>query len=180
MAPEFGVLVEHNRIVALRLLAPDPQTATAPMTLLRFRYDEFGDLTEVINSSELPLRYDYDPDGRITRWTDRTGTEYRYTFDEAGRCVATAGTGGFYAGTLLRRAGRVRYEHDAAGRTRTTRNGSAMPARPAAHATPRRWIAPLSVSCWTSGRRPTTQLKRRSRIRAMAVARSGSLVMTRS
>ncbi|MEU7757151.1 DUF6531 domain-containing protein [Micromonospora sp. NPDC049171] len=87
------VRTQENRIVGLDLGEDDTE-------VVRFRYDEAGDLTEVVNSSGLPLRFDYDIDGRVTRWADRNGTEYRYTYDEDGRCVATAGTGGYLTGLL--------------------------------------------------------------------------------
>ncbi|WP_422769935.1 HNH/endonuclease VII fold putative polymorphic toxin [Plantactinospora sp. WMMC1484] len=102
------VTTEENRIVALALAAG---TEGGPDTvLLRFGYNEFGDLTEVTDSSGLPLRFDYDLAGRITRWADRNGTEYRYGYDEEGRCVATTGTGGCLTGRL---------HHDPAARTTT-------------------------------------------------------------
>ncbi|MEU8184125.1 RHS repeat-associated core domain-containing protein, partial [Micromonospora sp. NPDC049047] len=96
------VRTEENRIVGFDL-AGDDDTDTE---LVRFGYDEAGDLTAVVNSSGLPLRFDYDIDGRVTQWVDRNGTEYRYTYDENGRCVATTGTGGYLTGLL-------RYDTDA-------------------------------------------------------------------
>ncbi|MGC5290456.1 DUF6531 domain-containing protein [Micromonospora sp. DT231] len=89
------VRTEENRIVGFDLAGDDTDTE-----LVRFGYDEAGDLTEVVNSSGMPLRFDYDIDGRVTRWADRNGTEYRYTYDEDGRCVATSGTGGYLTGLL--------------------------------------------------------------------------------
>ncbi|WP_433126614.1 DUF6531 domain-containing protein [Micromonospora sp. CA-240977] len=89
------VRTEENRIVGFDLGGGDTDTE-----LVRFDYNEAGDLTEVVNSSGLPLRFDYDIDGRVTRWADRNGTEYRYAYDEDGRCVATSGTGGYLTGLL--------------------------------------------------------------------------------
>ncbi|MFI6231341.1 DUF6531 domain-containing protein [Micromonospora echinospora] len=93
----YRVLVrtEQNRVVGLALA--DGSDATE---LIRFAYNASGDLTEVVNSSGLPLRFDYDDEGRIVRWADRNGTEYRYVYDGAGRCVATSGTGGHLDGRL--------------------------------------------------------------------------------
>ncbi|MGR6919804.1 DUF6531 domain-containing protein [[Actinomadura] parvosata] len=76
-------------IVAIRL-------REAGQTLTEYRYDEHRNLTEVINSSGLPLRFSYDEHGRMTRWTDRIGTWYAYTYDEQGRCVRGTGSGGVY------------------------------------------------------------------------------------
>lgn len=57
------------------------------LVLMRYGYDEAGNLTEVINSSGLPLRFSYDSEGRLTGWQDRNGWWHRYTYDAAGRCV---------------------------------------------------------------------------------------------
>ncbi|MGH3916427.1 MAG: DUF6531 domain-containing protein [Pseudonocardiaceae bacterium] len=95
----YHIAVETNDglITALRLHDGDNGT---DVTLARYRYDAARRLTEVINSSDLPLRFDYDSDGRIIRWTDRNGTWYTYTYDEAGRCVRTTGTDGCYNGIV--------------------------------------------------------------------------------
>ncbi|MGH3311329.1 MAG: RHS repeat-associated core domain-containing protein [Streptomyces sp.] len=70
-------------------------------TLVRYGYDERRQLTEVVNSSGLPLRYTYDHAGRITGWTDRNGHWYRYAYDESGRVVRTDGHGGAMSGELF-------------------------------------------------------------------------------
>ena len=90
-----------HRITALRLLSD-----TAEPVVMRYGYDERGDLTEIINSSGLPLRLAYDDQHRIVAWKDRNGTRYRYTYDAEGRCVRTAGSDGFHNGTF-------RYDVDA-------------------------------------------------------------------
>ena len=80
-------------VTGLRLLHRD-----GAADLLRCGYDEAGRLTEVVNSSGLPLRLSYDADGRIVRWEDRNGIWYSYDFDDGvggrARCVRTEGTGG--------------------------------------------------------------------------------------
>lgn len=89
---------ELPRVAAFRLLDADgPGTET---TLARFGYDTAGDLTEVLNSSGLPLRLRYDDRHRVTGWTDRNGTDYGYEYDEAGRVVRTTGSDGCMSGTL--------------------------------------------------------------------------------
>ncbi|MET9770113.1 putative T7SS-secreted protein [Streptomyces sp. NPDC006415] len=50
-----------------------------------------GDLTEVVNSSGLPLRFTYDDRGRITSWTDTNNRSYTYAYDEQNRCIAEGG-----------------------------------------------------------------------------------------
>ena len=44
-----------------------------------------GNLTEVTNSSGLPLRFAYDGEGRVTSWTDTNDRGYTYEFDDQDR-----------------------------------------------------------------------------------------------
>ena len=98
----YRIAVDHHpdlpRVTALRLL--DSGGPGADTVLVRYGYDHAGDLTEVANSSGLPLRLRYDDQHRITGWTDRNGTEYIYTYDDTGRVVRTAGSDGFLSGTF--------------------------------------------------------------------------------
>jgi RHS repeat-associated protein len=85
-------------VTALRLLHGDDAA-----DLLRYGYDEAGRLTEVVNSSGLPLRFEHDAEGRIVRWEDRNGIWYSYDFEDSahgGRCVRTDGTGGALGATF--------------------------------------------------------------------------------
>ncbi|MEU6222870.1 DUF6531 domain-containing protein [Streptomyces sp. NPDC047042] len=110
---------ELPRVTALRLLNPgspdNPDNAESAdshgTTLLTYGYNEAGRLTEVTNSSGLPLRFTYDAEGRITSWTDRNDTSYTYTYDERGRVVRAEGSGGYLSGTL---------DYDDTTRTTTT------------------------------------------------------------
>lgn len=61
--------------------------------LVRYRYDDKGRLTDVVNSSGRTMRFDYDTTGRVVRWQDRNDEWYRYVYDERGRCVRTEGSG---------------------------------------------------------------------------------------
>ncbi|MEU1076714.1 MULTISPECIES: polymorphic toxin type 17 domain-containing protein [unclassified Streptomyces] len=94
------------RITALRLLeqAPDRYSGRlapdAGTVVMRYAYDDAGNLSEVINSSGEPLTFAYDDQGRMTRWTDRNGTWFSYVYDERGRVVRTEGVDGILSGTL--------------------------------------------------------------------------------
>ncbi|MGK5533803.1 DUF6531 domain-containing protein [Streptomyces sp. URMC 129] len=79
--------VHDGRITSLRL-SSDP----AERLLIAYQYDEAGNLSEVYNSSGLPLRLEYDEEARLVRWEDRNGTWYRYEYDAAGRCVFSTGS----------------------------------------------------------------------------------------
>ncbi|MFJ6940559.1 putative T7SS-secreted protein [Streptomyces sp. NPDC101132] len=58
--------------------------------ILGYGYTD-GNLTDVTNSSGLPLRFTYDERARITSWTDTNGHSYTYEYDEQDRCVAEGG-----------------------------------------------------------------------------------------
>ncbi|MFF7728338.1 putative T7SS-secreted protein [Streptomyces sp. NPDC008001] len=68
--------------------------------LVRYGYDEAGNLTETFNSSGQPLRFGYDERGRVISWTDRNGTHYAYAYDDEDRCVFESGAEGHMRCTL--------------------------------------------------------------------------------
>ncbi|WP_435156043.1 DUF6531 domain-containing protein [Amycolatopsis sacchari] len=109
---ELAVETSAGLITALSLRNPHGED----IPVVRYRYDDAGRLTEVLNSSGAPLRFDYDLAGRITQWTDRNGEWYRYRYDERGRCVANEGSGGFLDGTFSYEDGVTRFT-DALGHT---------------------------------------------------------------
>lgn len=74
-----------GRITALHL--------TGGPRVLAYVYTD-GNLTEITNSSGLPLRLAYDERGRITSWTDTNDRRYSYTYDDEDRCVAQGGAAG--------------------------------------------------------------------------------------
>ncbi|MEU0272352.1 putative T7SS-secreted protein [Streptomyces sp. NPDC006307] len=80
-----------GRITALHLAGA--ASDGTDQEILRYGYTE-GNLTEVINSSGLPLRFAYDQRARVTSWTDTNGSRYAYAYDDRDRCVAEGGTEG--------------------------------------------------------------------------------------
>ncbi|MFG2127918.1 putative T7SS-secreted protein [Streptomyces sp. NPDC048751] len=80
------VTTESGRVTALHLAATGEE-------LKRYAYTD-GNLTEVINSSGLPLRFTYDESGRVTSWTDTNEHTYTYEYDGQDRCTAQGGTDG--------------------------------------------------------------------------------------
>lgn len=82
---------EDGRVSALHLA--DAAADGTDQELVRYRYTE-GHLTEVLNSSGLPLRFAYDDSGRVTSWTDTNDRSYTYTYDDRDRCVAEGGSEG--------------------------------------------------------------------------------------
>jgi RHS repeat-associated protein len=84
------VAVSMGRVAALWLAGAGPDGQDLPLT--GYRYDEVGDLAEVVNSSGIPQRFRYDQAGRLTGWEDRRGSSCRYHYDESGRCVRAEGS----------------------------------------------------------------------------------------
>ncbi|MEU5438760.1 RHS repeat-associated core domain-containing protein [Streptomyces sp. NPDC020719] len=117
------------RITALRLLEEAPSryagerpAEDAGTVVMRYGYDEAGNLTEVIDSSGEPLRFAYDEQGRVTKWTDRNGTWFSYVYDPLGRVIRTEGIGGTLSGTLAYDdAARTTTYTDSLGRVSTHR-----------------------------------------------------------
>nr|WP_053160934.1 DUF6531 domain-containing protein [Streptomyces caatingaensis] len=84
------VLTDTGRVTALHL---------GDVELIRYAYTD-GNLTDVINSSGLPLRFTYDDRGRVTSWTDRNDRSYHYAYDDRDRCVRESGQEGHLRYTL--------------------------------------------------------------------------------
>ncbi|MDF3300129.1 putative T7SS-secreted protein [Streptomyces tropicalis] len=63
------------------------------LQLIRYQYAQ-GNLTEVTNSSGLPLKFGYDEARRVTSWTDTNGHAYEYAYDDRDRCIAQGSTEG--------------------------------------------------------------------------------------
>ncbi|MFH8338670.1 putative T7SS-secreted protein [Streptomyces sp. AM6-12] len=80
------ITTDSGRVTSYRLAATGEE-------LKRFAYTD-GNLTEVVNSSGLPLRFGYDDRGRITSWTDTNDRSYTYEYDHRDRCVAEGGAAG--------------------------------------------------------------------------------------
>ncbi|MFI8852073.1 putative T7SS-secreted protein [Streptomyces sp. NPDC053499] len=83
---------ELRRVTALHL-AGAAQGGT-DQEIVRFGYDEQGNLTDVTGSTGRPLRFGYDEADRITSWTDTNDSHYEYVYDEHDRCVWQSGTEG--------------------------------------------------------------------------------------
>jgi RHS repeat-associated protein len=114
--------------------APRPALAEPGQLLQRrsYSYRADGLLAGLDDLLSGPRRFGLDPSGRVTGVTGPDWAE-RYAYDPAGNItaaawpappagLATAGAGADgqgpreYSGTLITRAGRVRYRHDACGR----------------------------------------------------------------
>ncbi|MEU2724643.1 putative T7SS-secreted protein [Streptomyces smyrnaeus] len=80
--------VEGDRVTALTLAGADGDT-----TVLRYGYTD-GNLTQVVNSSGLPLRFEYDDEDRVLAWTDTNDRRYDYVYDNLHRVIAEGGTAG--------------------------------------------------------------------------------------
>ncbi|MFG2630958.1 putative T7SS-secreted protein [Streptomyces sp. NPDC048473] len=84
----------EGRITALHLAGAAPDGTD--QEILRYGYTD-GHLTEVVNSSGLPLRFTYDGRSRVTSWADTNGSRYEYAYDDQDRCIAEGGAAGHMA-----------------------------------------------------------------------------------
>ncbi|MFH8343846.1 DUF6531 domain-containing protein [Streptomyces sp. NPDC018045] len=82
---------DGDRITSLTLAAANLDGSDCE--LVRYGYTH-GNLTEVTNSSGLPLRFAYDDRGRVVSWTDTNARRYDYEYDDRHRCVAEGGQSG--------------------------------------------------------------------------------------
>jgi RHS repeat-associated protein len=82
----LNVEATANRVHRIEL-----KTATGPVELVRYEYDDQSRLAAVIDGSGLPFRYRYDTHGRVIHWEDRKGTWYDYVYDSRGRCIQAIG-----------------------------------------------------------------------------------------
>jgi RHS repeat-associated protein len=94
---DLKLTVDEGRITALILTGATEDGSDA--TVRRFGYTD-GNLTEVINSSGLPLRFTYDTRLRVTSWEDTNNRRYQYAYDDQDRCTAEGGEAGHLAITL--------------------------------------------------------------------------------
>lgn len=65
-------------------------------TLVSYRRNARGELTEADSRTFYHLYYDYTPEGRIARWHDNDKTWTRYEYDEQGRCSFSEAAEGYY------------------------------------------------------------------------------------
>ncbi|NLU66684.1 putative T7SS-secreted protein [Streptomyces sp. HNM0574] len=108
-----------------RLAEQTVQAAAGPVQHRAYTYRADGALTGLTDRLNGPSSFDLDAAGRVTTVRARDWTE-SYAYDEAGnqtradwpdRHAASAARGErTYTGTRIGSAGRIRYEHDAAGR----------------------------------------------------------------
>ncbi len=84
------------------------------LPLVRYDYDQAGQLSGITNSSGQPLRLRYDAAGRLAGWTDRNGGAYQYTYDDLGRCVRGESPSGALSAAYSYHDGVTRWT-DAAG-----------------------------------------------------------------
>ncbi|GAB2584567.1 hypothetical protein GCM10027168_16660 [Streptomyces capparidis] len=85
---------EDARVTALHLAGAADGGGDAE--LARYGYTD-GNLTELTDSSGLPMRFGYDDRARVIHWTDTNDRRYDYAYDDQDRCVAEGGEAGHIA-----------------------------------------------------------------------------------
>ncbi|HEY0779265.1 MAG TPA: RHS repeat-associated core domain-containing protein [Gemmatirosa sp.] len=82
-----------RHVCALTLMHVDGRTRE----LVRYRYDEAGNMVHGVDAYRHPFTYEYDRAHRIVQRTDRRGYAFRFAYDALGRCVASEGVDGLHA-----------------------------------------------------------------------------------
>ena len=95
---ELRFTTAHGRITALHLTTDAARDGSA-QEILRYGYTD-GHLTEVTNSSGIPLHFACDEHGRITSWTDTNGSRFDYVYDDRDRCTHQSGAAGHLNSTF--------------------------------------------------------------------------------
>jgi len=107
---------DSGRLASIRLRLQEK--AVESRTLVRFEYDENGQLAAVCDAAGYALRYEY-RGGVLVRHADRNGLRFHYEYDvyhPDGYCLRTWGDGGIYAGRLTYdKQHRVTVEEDSLG-----------------------------------------------------------------
>ncbi|MEU0838659.1 putative T7SS-secreted protein [Streptomyces sp. NPDC005962] len=88
---ELKLITTEGRITALHLAGAAADGGD--QELIRYAYTD-GNLTEVINSSGLPLQFEYDEERRVIAWVDTNDRRYDYAYDNQDRCIAEGGEAG--------------------------------------------------------------------------------------
>ncbi|MEV0486291.1 putative T7SS-secreted protein [Streptomyces sp. NPDC050508] len=94
---ELKFTTAHGRITALTLTGAASDGSA--QEILRYGYTD-GHLTEVTNSSGIPLHFGCDEHGRITSWTDTNGSRFDYVYDDEDRCTHQSGVAGHLNSTF--------------------------------------------------------------------------------
>ncbi|PHN05116.1 DUF6531 domain-containing protein [Flavilitoribacter nigricans] len=87
---------EMGRIIAIH--APHPKIEDQSFPIVRYRYDEPGNLVETLDALDQPFVYEYQKH-LLVKETNRNGLSFYFQYDgndEAARCIRTWGDGGIY------------------------------------------------------------------------------------
>ncbi|MGH3871889.1 MAG: DUF6531 domain-containing protein [Pseudonocardiaceae bacterium] len=133
----------NHRLTSQTLTTGGPASAQQSRLVQRrsYGYRQDGHVTTIADHLSGLRRFDLDPTGRVTA-VHGTGWAERYAYDPAGNITdatwptlhtdspdADARGEREYSGTLIRRAGTIRYQHDAQGRV-TLRQQKRLSAKP--------------------------------------------------
>ncbi|NEA56704.1 RHS repeat protein [Streptomyces sp. SID13666] len=112
----------NHRLTSQSVSASVPGEAARPLQERSYQYSADGYLSDIDELTRGRRHFDVDQGGRVTRVAAENWNE-TYAYDSAGNVVHAASPDGgdglgerVLAGTLLRRAGRNRYEYDSQGR----------------------------------------------------------------
>ena len=68
--------------------------------MVRYAYDEQGNMIRVYDQADQSINFDYDENNRVIKRINRNGMQYFWRYDSLGRVIHTEGQDGFMSGTL--------------------------------------------------------------------------------
>ncbi|MEJ2611954.1 MAG: RHS repeat-associated core domain-containing protein [Candidatus Thiodiazotropha sp.] len=88
---------DQGQIEQVEFLSSDKKTR---QTLVTYRYDNQGRLTEVVDAMGNSDHFDYDKNHRIILERNKDGGEFKFKYDTQGRCTRSVGIDGYDEKTL--------------------------------------------------------------------------------
>ncbi len=74
-----------------------PTSASKPLTLIHYTYDEHHRLREILDRYGARQTFNYDGAHRLVERSDRSGYRFEYAYDDEGRCISARGHDGVAA-----------------------------------------------------------------------------------
>ena len=91
-----NILVSEEEDGRIATLTIAEEIEKPSQLLIRYEYDECGNLAATHNSSGYGYRFEYDQQNRLTHRIGRMGSTFRFEYDAQGRCIRSTGDDRLY------------------------------------------------------------------------------------